>query len=56
MENVEVQSFLELARICLKTRDLPDSIRIPLNTIFAKKRGANLYRPNSDELSASIIS
>jgi len=45
MENVEVQSFLELARICLKTEDLPDSIRIPLNTIFAKKSGANLYRP-----------
>ena len=45
MENVEVQSFLELARVCLKTEDLPDSIRIPLNTIFAKKSGANLYRP-----------
>lgn len=45
MENVEVQSFLELARICLKTEDLPDSIRRPLNTIFAKKSGANLYRP-----------
>lgn len=45
MENVEVQSFLELARICLKTEDLPDSIRIPLNTIFTKKSGANLYRP-----------
>lgn len=45
MENVEVQSFLELARIYLKTEDLPDSIRIPLNTIFAKKSGASLYRP-----------
>ncbi len=44
MENVEVQSFLDLARVCLKTEDLPDSIRIPLNTIFAKKSGANLYR------------
>lgn len=45
MPDIEVLSFLEIARLSLNTEKLPDPIRNALNTIFTKKDGANLYRP-----------
>lgn len=44
MGEVEVQSFLALARSYLKTEKLPERIRNALNTIFTKEDGASLYR------------
>ena len=39
MGEVEVQSFLALARSYLKTEKLPERIRNALNAIFSKEDG-----------------
>lgn len=41
----EPQSFLEIARVCLKTDKLPKRIHDVLNTFFTKSDNSNHYRP-----------